>query len=227
MEKSISIKEIAIALGKFQATVPPVLKKGKNPYFRSNYATLDDILETVRKPLEDNGISFSQFPSGENSLTTIIMHISGEYLQSTIKMAPKDETPQGQGSAITYMRRYALSAVLGIATEDDDDGNTASTRSEIQKVASKSTSAIKPLVMADKELPPPPKPVSLKVKINHLLGLLNFDTQFSTPEDTRAEIFELTKLEAIEENYPEIFQRLEIVVKEKQQVDKDIRNSDQ
>lgn len=110
----------------FQGEVSAVTKDGNNPYFKSKYATLENIIDTIRLPLQKNGLSFSQFPTGENELVTILMHSSGEYLQSTVKMAPKDNTPQGQGSAITYMRRYALSAILGIATEEDDDGNGAS-----------------------------------------------------------------------------------------------------
>lgn len=126
MEKSQSIKELATALTKFQSEVNAVTKDGSNPFFKSKYATLENTIETVRDPLQKYGLSFAQFPSGENELVTILMHTSGEYLQSTVKMTPKDNTPQGQGSAITYMRRYALSAILGIATEEDDDGNSAS-----------------------------------------------------------------------------------------------------
>jgi hypothetical protein len=71
------------------------------------------------------GLSFSQFPD-EDGLTTILMHSSGEWMSAHAKLIIRDQTPQGHGSAITYLRRYALSAVLGIATEDDDDGNAAS-----------------------------------------------------------------------------------------------------
>lgn len=126
LEKSETIAEIAVAFAKFQAAVATVNKDGENPYFKSKYATLENIIETIRKPLSDNGLSFSQFPTGENGLTTILLHSSGQYLMASYTMKPKDNTPQGIGSAITYMRRYALSAVLGIATEEDDDGNAAS-----------------------------------------------------------------------------------------------------
>src|SRR5687768_15786841 len=125
MEKSESIKELATALIGFQANVENVKKDGQNPYFKSKYATLENILDTVKPTPKDFDLSFSQFPDGDG-LTTILMHSSGEYLKATAHMTPKDNSPQGQGSAITYMRRYALSAVLGIATEEDDDGNAAS-----------------------------------------------------------------------------------------------------
>lgn len=126
MNKSESIKELATALSKFQATVGLVKKDSTNPFFHSKYADLSTIIEAIRDQLSKQGLSFAQFPD-EKGLTTILMHISGEWISSTADIKPKDDTPQAQGSAITYMRRYALSAVLGIATEDDDDGNSAST----------------------------------------------------------------------------------------------------
>jgi len=126
MIKSESIKEIAKALADFQGNVKPVKKSATNPFFNSKYATLENILEAIRQPLREAGLSFSQFPNGEGELVTILMHTSGEFFESNLKLTPKDQTPQAQGSAITYMRRYALSAILGIATEDDDDGNSSS-----------------------------------------------------------------------------------------------------
>lgn len=131
MEKSESIAKLADALCKFQSQVDSIGKDGKNPFFKSKYATLDNIIKTVRGPMVKHGLSFSQMPSEENCLVTVLMHSSGEYMASTVKMTPKDNTPQGQGSAITYMRRYALSALLGIATDEDDDGNAASKKREV------------------------------------------------------------------------------------------------
>jgi len=125
MEKSTSIKELASALAKFQGLIESVSKDAENPYFKSKYASFENIRSAIKEALTASGLSFSQFPTGEDSLTTILMHNSGEFIQGTVKMTPKDRTPQAQGSAITYMKRYALSAVLGLATEDDDDGNIA------------------------------------------------------------------------------------------------------
>ena len=133
IEKSASIKNLAVSLAKFQGKIESVEKDGDNPYFRSKYATLANIVYTIRPTLSENGLSFSQLPSGSNELVTILMHQSGEYLSSTVKMSPKDNTPQSQGSAITYMRRYALSAILGIVTDDDDDGNEA-TKPQVKKL---------------------------------------------------------------------------------------------
>ncbi|RTL05068.1 hypothetical protein EKK58_08960 [Candidatus Dependentiae bacterium] len=127
IEKSESIKNLAEALATFQGTVANIAKKATNPFFKSKYATLADILNTIREPLKESGLSVAQFPTGEDELTTVLMHTSGEYLMGASKMKPAKNDPQGVGSAITYQRRYALSAVLGLNIDDDDDGNAAST----------------------------------------------------------------------------------------------------
>ena len=126
MNKSESIVEISKALVKFHGEVSAVKKDASNPFFKSKYATLDNVLETIGKPLENAGLSFAQFPSGESGLTTILMHESGEWMEETFSVPLAKNDPQGAGSAITYMRRYALGAILGLATEEDDDANSAS-----------------------------------------------------------------------------------------------------
>jgi hypothetical protein len=127
MEKSESIKEIATALCKFQGEVEKIKKTETNPFFKSKYASLSDILDVIRKPLSENGLSFVQFPTEQHKLTTMLMHISGEYLQDTYDMTPTKNDPQGLGSVITYQRRYALGSILGLNIDDDDDGNSGST----------------------------------------------------------------------------------------------------
>jgi hypothetical protein len=126
MEKSESIKEIANALCKFQAEVEKIKKGATNPFFKSKYATLADILDVIRQPLANNGLSFVQFPKGVHGLETMLMHTSGEYLAESYEMKPTKDDPQGAGSVITYQRRYALGAVLGLNIDEDDDGNKAS-----------------------------------------------------------------------------------------------------
>ena len=126
MEKSESIQNLAIALCKFQGTVETIVKTATNPFFKSKYANLADILDVIREPLQLNGLSFVQFPEGESGLTTMLMHESGEHITATYIMKPVKNDPQGQGSAITYQRRYALGAILGLNIDDDDDGNGAS-----------------------------------------------------------------------------------------------------
>lgn len=126
MEKSESIKSIGKALGIFHTKVAKIPKTDENPFFKSKYAGLPSILEAIQKPLEESGLCFTQMPDGDG-LTTLLIHSeSGEYLQSTYKMAPVKIDPQSLGSAITYARRYALGAILGLNIDTDDDGNGAS-----------------------------------------------------------------------------------------------------
>ncbi len=126
MERSENIKELATALAKYHAKAETVKKDGKNPHYKNDYATLDNILDTTRPVLAEFGLSILQLPVGENGLTTILLHESGEYISETYFMPSKQNDPQGNGSRLTYQRRYALGAILGVATEKDDDGNAAS-----------------------------------------------------------------------------------------------------
>jgi hypothetical protein len=128
MNKSESIANLAKSLALFQGEVEAIVKDAKNPFFKSKYVSLNAIIKGIRAPLAKHGLSFAQFPSGDNGLTTILMHSSGEYLEDTVNTQPVKNDPQAIGSAITYMRRYALGAVLGLNIEDDDDGNAASNK---------------------------------------------------------------------------------------------------
>lgn len=127
MQSSEQIKNLAAALIEFHKEVESIKKDAKNPFFKSKYATLSNILDTIDEPLTKNKLTFVQFPEGVNGLTTRLMHESGEWLEATYTMVPAKNDPQGLGSAITYQRRYSLGAVLGLNIEDDDDGNAAST----------------------------------------------------------------------------------------------------
>jgi hypothetical protein len=103
MEKSESIKMLASALSAFQAEVENFAKDGTNPFFKSKYATLENVITTVKPTLVKHGLSYAQFPQ-ERGLYTIVMHTSGEFIGAWSALVIKDETPQGQGSAITYLR---------------------------------------------------------------------------------------------------------------------------
>lgn len=131
MEKSKSIKEIALALSKFQAQIPKIdldreveVKTKTGGTYKFKYATFSNILEKIKKPLSENDLSFSQLVNEDGSVTTILMHSSGEWLSSNL-LIMGDKTPQGIGSAITYNKRYSLTSILGICGDDDDDGNGA------------------------------------------------------------------------------------------------------
>src|SRR5438045_1613399 len=107
MQKSESIKNLAGALLAFQLKADKISKDARNPFFKSKYASLSHILESIQIPLAESGLAFSQFPTNENGLTTILMHAeSGEFIMSEYSMRPSKDDPQGRGSSITYQRRY-------------------------------------------------------------------------------------------------------------------------
>jgi len=125
MERSPELNELAAALAKAQAAIKGAAKDAENPHFKSKYADLASIWEACRSPLATNGLSIVQMPGYDAegqiaSLTTWLLHSSGQYMTSTAH-APVDKTnAQGIGSALTYLRRYALAAFVSVAPEDDD-----------------------------------------------------------------------------------------------------------
>lgn len=127
MEKSQTITNLAKALIDFNSRVSKVSKDAKNPFFKSNYASLSNIQDAISKPLAESGLVYSQMPTGVNGLCTILIHAeSGEYMMDSYTMpVSKPNDPQAVGSAITYAKRYALAGILGLNIDDDDDGNKA------------------------------------------------------------------------------------------------------
>ena len=135
MELSANIGQLADALCKAQSQMKESLKtktaqvKSDKGSYSYKYAELSDLLEAVKPALLGQGLAISQgVDSYERGVkvTTLLMHSSGEHLSSTLSMPVTGSTPQAYGSAITYARRYALSALLGVAPEDDDDAEAAS-----------------------------------------------------------------------------------------------------
>lgn len=130
ISRSDSITEIAKAFVGFQAEVKNPFNSTENSFFGNKYATLADVLNEVRPVLAKHGLSILQIPSIEKGLvclTTLILHESGEWIEpDPLMMSVEKQNAQGIGSSLTYARRYSLSAILGVASEDDDDGNEAS-----------------------------------------------------------------------------------------------------
>lgn len=125
MNKSESISNLAKALCKAQNEMGGAVKDAKNPFFKSNYADLTSIIKAIKEPFASNSLSYSQFPvtsegGGGVGVVTVLMHSSGEWLESEFYLPLAKKDPQGGGSAITYARRYALQAMAGIPTADDD-----------------------------------------------------------------------------------------------------------
>jgi hypothetical protein len=106
---------------------PP--KDAVNPHFKSRYADLATVRDTVVPVMAKHGLAVMQLPcdvDGLPALTTLVVHTSGEWVETTILLRPTKNDPQGVGSALTYMRRYALQSIAGVAADDDDDGNAGS-----------------------------------------------------------------------------------------------------
>ena len=146
MNKSDSIKEIAISMCKVQTSMEVANKSKENPFFNSKYADLSEVLRCIKGVLPSHDLSFMQMPSFENgvvSVETIVMHVSGEWISSISASPIAKSNPQGVGDAITYLRRYSLAAIFGLA-QQDDDGNSNSEQSSNKPNKSKSQDDDKP-----------------------------------------------------------------------------------
>jgi hypothetical protein len=122
-ENSLDIGKLAGALAKAQGGITGALKDSANPFFKSKYADLAACWDACRKPLSDNGLAVIQTTEirGEFvTIVTLLAHESGEWIRSRLPMKPKDFSPQAVGSTMTYARRYALAAMVGLAQVDDD-----------------------------------------------------------------------------------------------------------
>ena len=130
MNKSDSIKNLAEALNKAQAVFTPAPENANNPHLRNKYADLGSIIETVKPVLAKYGLSVSQLVeghAGEIGVSNVLMHVSGEWLESYVSMPIADakgiNPAQAAGSIVSYLRRYSLAAMLGIYAGGDDDAN--------------------------------------------------------------------------------------------------------
>lgn len=128
MEHSDSVKEIFGAFAKFRAQVKQPSKNANNPYFNSKYVTLEGVMQAIDAALPGTGLAYSQLveggENGSSRVSTLVTHSSGEWmLYGPLTLRPTKSDPQGQGSAITYAKRYQLSAAFGISSDIDDDGN--------------------------------------------------------------------------------------------------------
>ncbi len=124
MNRSESIGRLALALAKAQGKIEGASKDSSNPHFGSKYADLAAMVEACRAPLAENEIAVVQSPSADTNLvrmTTMLVHSSGEWIESdTLQVQARDAAPQAVGSCLTYLRRYQLAGMVGIAPVDDD-----------------------------------------------------------------------------------------------------------
>lgn len=131
MLQSESIANLAKSLSIVQGKLTHAKKDSANPFFKSKYADLESVWDACRDLLAFNGLSVAQFPGTYSeldktmSLTTVLLHESGEWISQEMSVPMSKVDAQGAGSCISYMRRYSLAAVVGVV-QADDDGNAAS-----------------------------------------------------------------------------------------------------
>lgn len=128
--QSEKVDALTKAMVKVQAELKPAIKDSDNPFFKSKYADLPAVVHVSRKLLTDNGIAVYQVTDmdeqGRTHIVTQLTHESGQWIRGKYPVNPVKQDPQAMGSAITYARRYAYCAMVGIVTDEDDDGNAAS-----------------------------------------------------------------------------------------------------
>lgn len=130
MNKSESIKELAAALAKAQGAMGAAKMDAVNPFLKNRYADLGSVIQAAKPALSANGLSYTQHPTFEDShvtVTTVLMHASGEWIESSLTLPVSDNrglsAAQAMGAVITYLRRYTLASILGIYADEDTDGN--------------------------------------------------------------------------------------------------------
>lgn len=136
MQQSENITELAAALAKAQAEIGAAKRDSENPHFKTRYADLASVWDAIRQPLTKHGIAVVQAPgtddTGAVTMTTSLVHNSGQWMRSTVGCKPAKIDAQSVGSVITYLRRYALAAMVGVAP-DDDDGEAAIGRGAVKE----------------------------------------------------------------------------------------------
>lgn len=126
--QSEDLNELFAALAKAQVDLPMANKSKKNGHFKSKYADLADMIKAAQTVLGQHGLAVSQYVStednGSSTLTTVLGHSSGQWISSRMRINPASQKVQELGAYLTYIRRYAYAAIVGIAPDDDDDGES-------------------------------------------------------------------------------------------------------
>lgn len=185
MKTSDQINEITKSLSLAQGEMRPATKDCVNPHFKSRYASMSSVWESIREPLSKNSLAIWQdiqtIPEGI-TISTRLSHVSGQWIECGplfIPLTKKDA--QGIGSAITYAKRYSLSALLGVVADEDDDAN------EAQKQA---TEPVKPKTKDTANLIASPEDLE---KIYLLIS------QFSNPQEIMNRVLLATKIQKIDD----------------------------
>ncbi len=158
MQSSESIAKLAQALAKAQGEMVLAKRVAENPFLKTHYADLGALLEVIRKPLATHELAVTQLICPDPDfvvIETVLLHASGEWISSTIQLRPGKTDPQGMGSTITYARRYALSAIVSLAAEDNDGEAITGHKAETDRKAGQ---------LERKEQPPATIPVADIIK---------------------------------------------------------------
>jgi hypothetical protein len=130
--RSEEINELSTALAKAQSEMPTAGLNSENPYFKSSYADLSEIVRVSRPSLTKNGLSVTQQiitdDNGATMIHTVLMHSSGQWIETNMRVLPPKNDVQALGSYLTYLRRYSYGALVGVVVtddSDDDDGERA------------------------------------------------------------------------------------------------------
>jgi hypothetical protein len=203
IESSESIVELAVALAKFHADCPVIVKDTVNGHFKNKYADLGTILREINPVLAKHGLSVLQIPFGDFSLATMLLHSSGQFMRSVSMIRPTDAvvrrgtggepdvrivTPQAYASALTYQRRYALAALLSLCIDDDDDGNAGSEGAKTGTFMDQTNTVPKDAFDAKPETKPQPpapetKPEKLsETRIGEILTMMASATEGQLPK---------------------------------------------
>lgn len=160
--RSEQINELATALAKAQGQMKPASFDKVNPHFKSKFASLASCWESVREPLRGNGLSLTQAPVqrlSEMVLVSTLMHSSGQWV--SCEMPLTGATPQQLGSALSYARRYSMSALLGIVSDDDDDGEATADRNKVTPI--KPAAGFSPVREVLRSIHTPAHPAPVKI----------------------------------------------------------------
>jgi hypothetical protein len=154
IEHSEDLAELAAAIIEVQAEMPKIPKTSDNPFFKSKYADLADVKTLADPIITKHGLAVTQWSSNNDkgdTLVTMLLHRSGQFIKSEMQLHLTKTDAQGQGSALTYARRYAYMASLGLVVDADDDGNLASQSKSNRSEGKPKRSAGAPVKKADPE----------------------------------------------------------------------------
>lgn len=209
MKTSENINEIALAISAAQASINPAAYDASNPHFRSRYASLASVMQSCRAALSKNQIAVLQGTnvSDKNvTVTTMLVHKSGQFISDDITIPFAQQTAQAIGSALTYGRRYGLSALVGIVCEEDDDSNSAmppvsttENQKEVKFTPQKSnaqTSSNNAPQTAKTEVKVVKQPKEVNERIQKIKQIFGLSAQIGhTPDEMKAVIGEIIGLD--------------------------------